>query len=105
MAIYLFIFHWFLSLSLRISEEITVLFKQYHAWNTVTGKNPTTSCHIIIYCKGPFRVSDVAMSRTVKQLFDLTGKTALVTGGSRGLGLQMAAALGWCTSAQLDTHP
>lgn len=32
--------------------------------------------------------------RTVQQLFDLTGKTALVTGGSRGLGLQMAQALG-----------
>jgi gluconate 5-dehydrogenase len=32
--------------------------------------------------------------RTVKQLFDLTGKTALVTGGSRGLGLQIAQALG-----------
>lgn len=34
------------------------------------------------------------MSRTVQQLFDLRGKTALVTGGSRGLGLQMAQALG-----------
>ena len=34
------------------------------------------------------------MPRTVQQLFDLTGKTALVTGGSRGLGLQMAQALG-----------
>ncbi|MCZ2406187.1 MAG: SDR family oxidoreductase, partial [Burkholderiales bacterium] len=32
--------------------------------------------------------------RTVQQLFDLSGKTALVTGGSRGLGLQMAHALG-----------
>src|SRR3954468_13165840 len=32
--------------------------------------------------------------RTTQQLFDLTGKTALVTGGSRGLGLQMAEALG-----------
>jgi gluconate 5-dehydrogenase len=30
----------------------------------------------------------------VRQLLDLAGKTALVTGGSRGLGLQMAEALG-----------
>lgn len=30
----------------------------------------------------------------VKQLFDLKGRVALVTGGSRGLGLQMAGALG-----------
>jgi len=34
------------------------------------------------------------MSRTVQQLFDLTGQVALVTGGSRGLGLQIAQALG-----------
>ena len=34
------------------------------------------------------------MARTIQQLFDLSGKTALVTGGSRGLGLQMAHALG-----------
>ena len=34
------------------------------------------------------------MSHHIKQLFDLTGKTALVTGGSRGLGLQIAQALG-----------
>ena len=34
------------------------------------------------------------MARTVQQLFDLHGKNALVTGGSRGLGLQMAHALG-----------
>ena len=32
--------------------------------------------------------------RTIQQLFDLTGQVALVTGGSRGLGLQMAHALG-----------
>jgi gluconate 5-dehydrogenase len=34
------------------------------------------------------------MSTPVMKLFDLSGKTALVTGGSRGLGLQMAEALG-----------
>ena len=34
------------------------------------------------------------MSTPIKTLFDLTGRTALVTGGSRGLGLQMAEALG-----------
>jgi len=32
--------------------------------------------------------------RTTQELFSLQGKTALVTGGSRGLGLQMAEALG-----------
>lgn len=32
--------------------------------------------------------------RTIQQLFDLKGRTALVTGGSRGLGLQFAHALG-----------
>lgn len=34
------------------------------------------------------------MTRTVQQLFNLEGRTALVTGGSRGLGLQIAQALG-----------
>src|SRR3984957_14981141 len=31
---------------------------------------------------------------SIKKAFDLAGKTALVTGGSRGLGLQIAEALG-----------
>ena len=34
------------------------------------------------------------MSTPVQKLFDLSGQTALVTGGSRGLGLQIAHALG-----------
>ncbi|MFO1329787.1 MAG: SDR family oxidoreductase [Rubrivivax sp.] len=34
------------------------------------------------------------MSTPVHQLFDLSGRCALVTGGSRGLGLQIAEALG-----------
>ncbi len=34
------------------------------------------------------------MSNASQSLFDLRGRTALITGGSRGLGLQMAEALG-----------
>jgi len=34
------------------------------------------------------------MRMNARELFDLTGKIALITGGSRGLGLQMAEALG-----------
>ena len=33
------------------------------------------------------------MSNTIQKLFDLTGKVALITGGARNLGLDMAMAL------------
>lgn len=33
------------------------------------------------------------MSKSIKELYDLTGKTAFITGGTRGLGLQMAEGL------------
>src|SRR2546426_6490594 len=33
------------------------------------------------------------MSRTIKQLFDLSSRVAIVTGGSRGLGLEIAEGL------------
>lgn len=39
------------------------------------------------------RVREVAQAMNVKQLFDLTGKVAVVTGGSVGLGRQMAEGL------------
>jgi gluconate 5-dehydrogenase len=34
------------------------------------------------------------MTKTIARLFDLTGRVALITGGSRGLGLEMAEGLG-----------
>ena len=42
----------------------------------------------------PAAGADGPRARKVQALFDLRGKVALVTGGSRGLGLQMARALG-----------
>jgi NAD(P)-dependent dehydrogenase (short-subunit alcohol dehydrogenase family) len=57
------------------------------------------SCRIVVVARHGcaffivFR-KNIFMTRSIQQLFDLTGKTALITGGSRGLGLQMAHALG-----------
>lgn len=42
------------------------------------------------------------MSRAT-DLFDLTGRVAIITGGSRGIGLQMAEALGDCGAAVVLT--
>jgi gluconate 5-dehydrogenase len=43
------------------------------------------------------------MSTPVQALFDLTGRTALVTDGSRGLGLPIAEALGEAGATLLPT--
>jgi NAD(P)-dependent dehydrogenase (short-subunit alcohol dehydrogenase family) len=40
-----------------------------------------------------FLINSSSMAKHVNELFDLTGRTAIVTGGSRGLGKEMAEAL------------
>ena len=42
---------------------------------------------------------------TLRNLFSLAGKTALITGGSRGLGLQIAEALGTHSPELMESQP
>src|SRR3954449_10221770 len=63
----------------------------------VLSRPPENMTSVVISGKNSISIAhgmSSASVATVRQLLDLKGRNALVTGGSRGLGLQMAEALG-----------